>query len=333
MRKLTILTSALICLVAPVSAEQLDKKQVETMIKSLEGIKKAVIARQSKKNGIAAREFKKHVGSSVAANAFYLTCLKKDRFDAENKRPEAWRVYQEKTPEFQEVYHREAKQLELRYLLLTLQAAQVEDRREMMKPLISFLDAMLKADGRGFEYIESAANSVFSDAAEIEDTVDPGDWELDPTNIKGIYDQGILPHMRIHRDPRLVEAWKAKIRHMTVYAERKEEGRLREEREEERDDRKEGKRKNTDEFKAEAREEKNALEEFKTETLPETKWGMCEDLVEHGFRAEALPLMLEVIRAHPEYRDIGAWLASMDIQLKLALAELNGTAVPATAAP
>ena len=97
MRKLTLLTTFLIGLacVVPASAEQLEKKEVEKMINSLETIKKAVLARNAKQNGSALKGFTKHAASPVAANAFFLSCTKKLRFTDEGKRSEAWRDYRE----------------------------------------------------------------------------------------------------------------------------------------------------------------------------------------------------------------------------------------------
>ena len=331
MRKLTFLTGVLIGLacVSPVYAEKLEKEDVDKMMKSLQSIKKAVMARNSRQNGSALKGFTKHAASPVAANAFYLSCLKKLRFDDEGKRAEAWREYREnKDDTFNQVYHREAKQMELRYLILTIKAAQVEDRREMMKPLVSFIDSMLKLDGRGFEYLEDCDSSIFTEFAGIENTIDPGDWEMSPTNIKGIYEQAILPHMRQHRDPRLVDAWTSKIRHIKQFHELAKTGRLKEERVKEREDRRRGARKNTDEYKAEAREETDPYEEFQNEELPEMKWEMCEDLVKHGFKAEALPLMLKVIRDHPKYKEIDSWLIGLEGELTKALTELNGGVLP-----
>ena len=331
MRKLTLLTGVLIGLacIDPASAEKLEKEDVEKLMKSLQSIKKAVMARNSKQNGSALKGFTQHAASPVSANAFYLTCLKKLRFTDEGKRAEAWRVYRENKDEvFNQVYHRQAKQMELRYLILTIKAAQAEDRREMMKPLISFIDGMLKLDGRGFEYIESCDSSEFAEFAKIENTLDPGDWEMSPTNIGGIYDQAILPHMRQHRDPRLVDAWKSKIKHIIQFHELAKTGRVKEERVKENKARRKGNKKSKDEYKAEAREEKDPYVEFQTEDLPEMKWEMCEDLVKHGFQAEALPLMLEVIRDHPNYKEITSWLSGLENELSKALTELNGEVLP-----
>ena len=331
MRNLRLLTGVLIGLacVNPVQADKLEKKEVEKIMKSLQSIKKAVMARNSKQNGSALKGFTQHAASPVAANAFYLSCLKKLRFTDEGKRAEAWRKYREgKDDTLNQVYHREAKQMELRYLILTIKAAQVEDRRDMMKPLVSFIDSMLELDGRGFEHLEDCDSSIFTEFAKIENTIDPGDWEMSPTNIKGIYDQGILPHMRKHRDPRLVDGWTSKIRHIKQYHGLVKAGRLKEEREKEREDRRKGDKKDTDDYKAEAKEEKDPYEEFQNEDLPELKWEMCEDLVEYGFQAEALPLMLDVIRDHPNYKEITSWLASLENELAKALTELNGGVLP-----
>lgn len=331
---ITLFISASVSLSA---AEELKKADLEKMVASLENMRKAVIARNAKMNGVALRAFQKHGASQVSANAFYLECLKKLRFTDEGKRAEAWRTYRENNDDtFNSVYHRTAKQLELKYLVLTIRAAEAKDRRDLMAPLIAFIDQILAVDGRAYEHMEGSGGSIFVEAYKIEGTIDPGDWESDPTNIQGIYDQAILPHMRKHRDPRLVTAWRSKIDQMRKFAESEKVGRAREEREEEREARRRsrGSNRNDPRLRAEAREEVDPYEEFYTETLPEMKWEMCEDLVKYGFRNEALPLMFDVIREHPKYPGVHTWLNGLEDELRQALAELAGGSLPvATESP
>ena len=321
-----------------VAKDSLQKKDVEKMLASLENLRKSVVSHNSKQNAVALRSFSRHGASPVAANQFYLECLKKLRFTEEGKRAEAWREYREQNDAtLNSVYHREAKQLELQYLVLSIKAGGVSDRREMMAPLIAFIDRLLSVDGRAYEHMEAGDGSVFAQAYGIEKTIDPGEWESDPTNIQGIYDQAILPHMRKHRDPRLVTAWRSKIDQMKSFAEVREKGREKEEREKEREERRQARGprgRSGDEYRAEAREEDDPYEDFQEETLPEMKWEMCEDLVEHGFRDEALPLMLEVIRDHADYKEIHSWLDGLEAELLAALTDLGGTpAAPEVAKP
>jgi hypothetical protein len=310
-------------------AEALKKEEVEEMIASLASIREAVAKRNFKQNGVAMRAFQEHGSSPVSASAFYQKCLKKLRFTDEGKRAEAWRTYRENQDAvFNSVYHRVAKQLELKYLVLTIQAVEAEDRREMMKPLVAYIDDLLRIDGRGYQHIDGIGDSLFVEIYGIENSIDPGDWESDPTNIQGIYDQGILPHMRKHRDPRLVTAWRSKIDHMKRYEENRKEGRERDARERARALQSARGRGQGAEFRAEAREEVDPWDTFLAETLPEMRWEMCEDLVEHGFQAEALPLMFDVIREHPEYPQLYVWLNSLEAELQKALVELSGGALP-----
>lgn len=325
-------------MVTSAGAEELKKEDLEKMMASLEKIRSAVSSRNNKQNGVALRAYQKNSASSVSANSFFLECLKKLRFTDEGKRAEAWRTYRENNDDtFNSVYHRTAKQMELKYLVLTIKAGSVKDRRDLMTSLISYIDSLLELDGRAYEHMESSGNSVFVEAYKIENSIDPGDWEADPTNIIGIYDQAILPHMRVHRDPRLVTAWRSKIDHMRQYAESTRDGRLREEREKIREARRESRgifrRRNSDErSRAEANEEVDPYEEFLNETLPELKWDMCEDLVKHGFKSEALNMMFQVIREHPEYPELHSWLNELESNLRQALAELNGGVLPSSGA-
>ena len=310
-------------------ADPLEEQDLEEMMTTLEKIRNAVSSRHSQQNGVALRAYEKHGASPVAANGFYMECLKKLRFTDEGKRAEAWRKYRDANDDtFNTGYHRDAKRLELQYLVLSLKARKAKDRRDMMKPLVQYVDRLLAVDGRGYEHIDGIGESIFVEAYGIEGTINPGDWEPDPTNVQGIYDQAVLPHMRRHRDPRLVTAWRSKIAHMRKFAESSRQGRLRHQREVKRESR--GSRNNRvdDRRRAEAEEEVDPYEEFHSETLPEMKWEMCLDLVKHGFRDEALPLMFEVIGAHPEHKDIDAWLDGVEAELRQALAQMKQGKVP-----
>ncbi len=309
------------------AAEELKKEDLEKMLTSLESLRKAILSQRSAQNATALKSFKRHAASPTAANQFYMDCLKKLRFTDEGKRAEAWREYRDdEGNELNTNYHRAAKQLELRYIILSIEAARAKDRRDLMPALISFIDDLLEIDGRGFEHIDSADGSIFTEAYEIQGTVDPGDWQMDPTNISGIYDSAILPHMRLHKDERLVTAWTKKIEHSRRFAERRKEGEIKEEREEAREERRNRSRRGDRRYRAEANAEKDDYETFLNEELPELKWAMCDDLREHGFVSEALPLMMRAIKEHPEFPGVTGWLTEMEVAIKAAMAGENPAA-------
>ncbi len=316
-------------LVSPISAAELKEKDLEKMITDLESLRKAVISQHSKQNAVALKAFIKHAASSASANAFYMDCLKKLRFTDEGKKAEAWRLYREsKNDEFSQVYHRQARQMELRYIILTIQAVKTNDRRDLMPTLLGYIDQLLELDGRAYDYIDSADGSLFTEVYDIQETVDPGNWAMNPTNIASIYDSAILPHMRQHKDPRLVTAWKRKIEHMKAFAEKKKEAKERDTREKAREARKRagGNNRNDPSRRPEASAEVDRFQEFLDKTLPALKWAMCQDLLEYGFEAEGLPLMFKVIRDHPESGEVMSWLNELDTGIKEALAEYGSKA-------
>lgn len=317
-------------------ADPLKKEDIEKYLEGLENLRKAIVAQRSQKNGVALKAYVRNAASPTQANAFYLDCLKKLRFTDENKRSEAWRTYREDNEgEIDTTFHREARQMELRYLILTIEAAHVDDRRDMMPKLLDYIDKLVAMDGRAYEFVESADASVFTEAYGIENTIDPGFWEMSPTNVGGIYDQAILPHLREHRDERLISAWQSKIKHMTALEESRKAGKDKAEREEIRDERRGGPRgRNSDpRFRAEARDEIDRYETFMSETLPELKWEMCKDLLEHGFRDQAIPLMVTVIRDHAEHQEVITWLNELEADLVTALAEFGIGTSPGSTSP
>ena len=317
-------------LLASVSAADLKTKDLEQMVTDLNNLRKAIVSQHSKQNAVALKAFQKHVASSASANQFYLECLKKLRFTDEGKKAEAWRVYRDnKDDEFSQVFHREAKQMELRYIIMMIQAVRAKDRRDLMPTLLAHIDKLLEMDGRAYEFMDSADGSLFTEVYDIRNTVNPGEWSMDPANISGIYDTAILPHMRQHKDPRLVTAWKSKIEHMKAFAEKKKEAKERDEREAAREARKSsgGRNRNDPSRRAEASAEVDRYKEFQVKTLPALKWGMCQDLFEHGFESDALPLMFKVIRDHPENEEVMSWLSELDTGIKEAIADFGSKAL------
>lgn len=312
----------------------LDAKQLEKMMKELGELQKNLAQIRYKHNSAALVTAQQHAGDAVQAYHYFLECLKKVRFTEEGKRNEAWREYtdrfgQEMKDEEKITAFREARWLQLRYLILTIQVAQMADRREALLPLTRFLDELVKLDGAGYEFIDEPVNDcAYAQALNVDKTLDPGEWELVPTNIEGIYDRILMPSLRAKKDPRLITAWNSKIRHLTAFAEQRKKAAEKAARvaasADNRQNTPRGGSTRDPKRSAEAKEERNPYEEFMTEKLPTMKWTMCEDLLKCGFEGEALVGMLDVVRSHPAHPETLKWMSQLQGSLRKKLDDLLG---------
>src|SRR5690606_38823772 len=116
--------------------------------------------------------------------------------------------------------HIAARGLQLRYIVLTIKAGTLEDRRSMTTDIITFLKDVSDMDAKGYGYLdEGIENSVFVKTYGIEHTIKPKDWETNPYNIEAIFDTAILPPLIEAKDARLATAWTSKIDLLTRRAE------------------------------------------------------------------------------------------------------------------
>lgn len=311
---------------APARGEDpLKREDLEKMLEQLEVLRKSLNAKHARENAGALKAFASAAQSPVSAGQFYMDCLKKTRFVDAGKRTSVWREYRDRREdEFDSLYFRQAQQLKLKYLVLTIKAGQEEDRTVLVPALISLLDEVSKLDGRAHDAVEGSVDgSIYVEAYAIENSINPGSWAMDLSNIPAVYETNIFPLYRKDKNPLLVSAWQSCLSQTTDFMRAKDVEFKRQEREARKEERQNGGGPVTSQVK------ENPYDIFQREELPEIKWAMCLDLNKHGFQDQALVHMFEVIGEHKDYPEMATWLSELETELRIRLGLT--AAPPATA--
>ena len=127
-------------------------------------------------------------------------------------------------------------------------------------------------------------------------------WEDHPLDVDGIFEQTILPEMRLERDPRLLTYWDNRI---------KAEG-----------------------VRTEASQNALTINRFKAIQLPALLWSRAEDEIALGRQNQGITDMLAIVKAHPDHPYFQKWAAQLEelVSPQLPAASPSASA-PASVAP
>jgi hypothetical protein len=240
--------------------------------------------------GVALAAFKKARESSAAAHELYLNCIEKVRFDDQLRKASEFRDWKKRhkdrsdTPAF-----RLALQHQLNWLVLTLEAAQVEDISTLSSRGISVLEAVIRdaEDLKGQDQLlrSNPLSSIFADAYSV-GNIEIGNWPKSPLDIADLYENVILPPLRNPKTlDSLRKAWLKRIEH---------EGNLLE--------------KWTNEASGE-RDRKPAFEKWLAEGRQNLNWAMEVDLFRAGDQRGSALRMLEHLKTHLTHKSAPNWIA------------------------
>ena len=240
--------------------------------------------------GVALAAFKKARESSAAAHELYLNCIEKVRFEDQLRKASEFRDWKKRhkdrndTPAF-----RLALQHQLNWLVLTLEAAQVEDISTLSSRGISVLEAVIRdaEDLKGQDQLlrSNPLSSIFADAYSV-GNIEIGNWPKSPLDIADLYENVILPPLRNPKTlDSLRKAWLKRIDH---------EGNLLE--------------KWTNEASGE-RDRKPAFEKWLAEGRQNLNWAMEVDLFRAGDQRGSALRMLEHLKTHLTHKSAPKWIA------------------------
>jgi len=239
--------------------------------------------------GVALAAFKKARESSAAAHELYLNCIEKVRFEDQLRKASEFRDWKKRhkdrndTPAF-----RLALQHQLNWLVLTLEAAQVEDISTLSSRGISVLEAVIRdaEDLKDQDQLlrSNPLSSIFADAYSV-GNIEIGNWPKSPLDIADLYENVILPPLR---NPKALDslrkAWLKRIEH---------EGNLLE--------------KWTTEASGE-RDRKPAFEKWLAEGRQNLNWAMEVDLFRAGDQRGSALRMLEHLKTHLTHKSAPKWI-------------------------
>jgi hypothetical protein len=117
----------------------------------------------------------------------------------------------------------------------------------------------------------------------LKDFVNPPQWENNPGDYEGIFNNIILPELRAQKDPRLLEYWDMRLKK---------------------------------EADAASRQKLTfAVEKYNNERRPALLWSRADDLLILGQKNRAITEMFNLIKTYPQHPESGAWIARLEAVL------------------
>lgn len=239
--------------------------------------------------GVALAAFKKARESAAAAHELYLNCIEKVRFEDELRKASEFREWKKRhkergdSPAF-----RLALRHQLNWLVLTLEAAQVEDISTLSTKGVSVLEAIIRdtEDLKGQDQLlrSNPLSSIFADAYSV-GSIEIGQWPKSPLDIADLYENVILPSLRTPETlDSLRKAWLKRIEH---------EGNLLE--------------RSTNEASGD-RDRKPAFEKWLVEGRVNLTWSMEVDLFKSGDQRGAALRMLDHLKKNLTHKSAPKWI-------------------------
>jgi len=224
--------------------------QTEHILKELEKVEAQIGKGRGGVFGAALAKFREGMASPAAAQALYLDCYKLQHFDRKNLKAADfmdWRNRNEVSLKDEDF--KRALALQLEYLVLTIQAQEIDEPKKMA-PIVASLQAFLgkaitaiqgttvhsasgavtdkdvksgrKGGGGGGgnnvpagdilgTLRQPVRDSEFAKAYSLEDFLKREEWEYQPLSVKGIYSSIIFPYYLAEKPTELSAQWDARI--------------------------------------------------------------------------------------------------------------------------
>jgi hypothetical protein len=300
-----ILTKALTCLALVAvhafsgssRAAELTPEQIQSLKARLQALKDNLSNHLTSRNTGAAQAFQSGASDPKAAVELYLNCVKLVNFDREGRPESDFKTWKDNQTNLKDAKFIESLQGQLRYLALSCQAVETEDKTRVMGALVNHVDGLARlSEVPSGPVAQSVANSVFAKAYYLERLLGSNEgWEPVPVNISGIYSRTILPHLRENDPGALMNAWDKRIEQQTRLVMMLEEARLAELRGLSRDEKSRARGQQTNQGGA-LRE--HSKEEFMNRTLPRLKWGKLKDMFLYVDQVNGAKAMLDFVEAN-----------------------------------
>lgn len=293
-----LLALALSLIILPSDATELTPEQIQSLKARLKSIKDNLDSHITSRNISAGQAFAAAAADPKQAVELYLNCVKMVDYDREG-RPEAdfraWREGQAdriKDPKFVT-----SLQQQLRYLTLSCQAAESEDKARMFAPLMAYVDSLSNLTEMPTGAVtQSVANSVFAKAYYLERLLGNNEnWEPVPINIAGIYSRTIMPYLRENDPAALMNAWDKRIEQQGRLVAMLEEKKAEELRGLNRDEERRARNNQSNQGGAIGEHSK---EEFTQKTLPQLQWGKLKDMFQYIDQVNGAKAMLDFVEAN-----------------------------------
>jgi len=299
--RIPFLSLALVCLflVGPFSSLHLQSadltpEQIASIQERIKQLRDNLNEHLTSRNQGAGDVFLQASQSSRTAVELYLKCQKMVNFDRKGLKDSDFRSWKEaQSGNLSSDRFTESLQIQLRYLALSCQAAEVKEIDDIFGALTSYVASLSQLKELPDRLLmDSVAGSVFAQAYDLESLLGKNQhWEPVPFNIGGIYSKTILPFLRAENPDALMAAWDKRIdqeSRIVAFYEREKEKELR--------------GKNADEKRRKRNEQKQAggkimeghnKDKFLRETLPLLKWSKLKDMYQYVDQVAGAKAMLD----------------------------------------
>lgn len=273
-------------------AEPLSQADREALIEKLDTLRDNAREKAMTKIGAAAAAFRAGMASDEAAVKLYLECTEKVEFQDRQRSSQEFREWKRRQDDrLKDEGLRRCLRHQLRWLILSLEAAEAGDKRDALAPRAAeAVDAIFanpeQFGGNVGSLGEPVTNTVFARAynlggAKLED------WPLSPIEVSAVFNQIIFPPLREEgKFDSLREQWLKRIRYEGVVREHWS---------------------GDGEGRGKSDERSPAFEKFIAETLPDLRWQMEEDLFKAGDQQRAAINMLAHIEANVTHSKARDW--------------------------
>jgi hypothetical protein len=289
----------------------LTEAQTERILKELDKVEALIGKGRGGVFAAALAKFREGLASPSAALGLYLECYKLEHFDRKNLKMADFTDWRNKNEaKLKDEDFKRALLLQLEYLVLTIQGQDIEQPKKMA-PIVTAIQAFLgkeviaiqgttthsasgavadkdsKGGRRGGNNVpagdilgtlrQSVADSIFAKAYSLDDFLKREEWEYEPLNVKGIYNNIIFPYFLAEKPTDLPAQWDARI--ATEVAIRK------------------------------ALMSETEYNEYNRDAGPRLLWEKGNYLVLNDVNAvNAMADMLKVIQTYPSHPDANSWL-------------------------
>lgn len=280
------------------SAETLSDADREALLERLDSLKAAAVERTDARFRAAVAAYTAAMASDDAALDLYLKCVEKVDFEDQKRKQGDFREWKrKKDEELSKPGFKVALRHQLKWLVLTLQAASEKADRAKLAPVAQQLMDGVFRDGDALKdqqtvLKQAVTGTVFAKAYEIAG-LKLEKWPTSPIEVAGIYEQVIFPPLRNAEGlSHLREAWQRRIQQegmmIEYWAPVPKDGA--------------GK-----ERIGMADVRSPELEKFISETVPTLQWQMEMDLFKNGDQVGAAQRMLAHIEKNVAHTNAKDW--------------------------
>jgi hypothetical protein len=297
-------TCLLLALSLTGQADPLTEADREMLIEKLEKIQNAADQKLDQRFHVAASAFRAAMASDEATMELYLKCVEKIEYQDEHKKQQEFREWKRKEADkLNSLAFRRALRHQLRWLVLTLQAASkgsdiTELSTDAMRLTGDVVGDIRRLGGQQNVLRQNVTSSVFAEAYNLGDVVIK-DWPLSPVDLNSIYDKVVLPPLRVpERVDSLRGAWMKRIQQEVAIREEWPKQEVQDTQDEEKDSKSIG--------------TKEALrppevEKFLADGYPDLLWQMEVDVFKAGDQRGASLRMFQHLEKYVAHRRASQW--------------------------